>query len=334
MDKTRLEELIYKFHNKDLNSEEKAEFEYYLESFDEARQIFHSWNQVYQATESLSIYNDIPEYSIAPESSIFINLRHWAIRAAAIITIPLIFGLTFLIIDKYKAKPVTYSQVSATNAKVVNITLSDGSKVSLYAGSTLEYPNQFSDKERLVRLEGDGTFEVKSNPDNPFYVETTDGTRVKAYGTKFSVRNYQSDNTITVYLERGIVDFVSPQLNHSVTMKPDTRLVFDKVNKKYAISNSTPNEYDAYEQGILFFNSKPFEEVVQKLSRVYQVDIDIQDESLKEYRFTATIKDESIYQVLDMMSMSSPQLEWKKQGQKIILTKKSKSVNKTGNHMK
>lgn len=326
MNRERFEDLIYKFHDKQLNSDEKAEFEYFLTSFDEAREIFHDWNLVYQASESLSIHKRIPKIPITPTRvPLFTNLRHWMINTAAIISIPLILGLTYLLMDKYSHETITYNEITAANAKVVNVTLPDGSKVSLYAGSTLKYPNQFENDERLIKLDGEATFEVKSDPKNPFYVETSDGTRVKAYGTKFSVRDYETDNTISVYLERGIVDFMSPQLDHSVTMKPDTRLTFNKTNKKYTISNSTPNEYDAYEQGVLLFNSKPLEEVVRKLNRVYQVNIVIQDESLKEYSFTATIKDESIYQILNMMSMSSPQLEWKKEGQKIILTKKLKS---------
>ena len=325
MDKEKFEKLIFKFHNKELSSEEKVEFESFLSSSDEARKIFHQWNLVYKASEALSINKEIPEIPFSLREKKTINWRRWLANSAAIITIPLILGFTYLLIDKYKTGPVVYNEVAATNAKVVNISLPDGSKVSLYAGSTLKYPDRFSDEERLVILDGEGTFEVKSNPKNPFYVETTDGTRVKAYGTKFSVRDYDADNTIQVYLERGIVDFNSPRLNHPITMKPDTRLVFNKTDRKYTISNSTPNEYDAYEQGILLFNNRPLEEVVQKLNRVYGVDIVIQDESLKEYRFTATIKDESIYQIMNMLSLSTPQLEWKRQGQKIILTQKLKS---------
>ncbi|NDV95358.1 DUF4974 domain-containing protein [Dysgonomonas sp. 521] len=326
MNRERFEDLIYKFHNKQLNSEEKAEFEYFLTSFDEAREIFHDWNLVHQASEALSIHKNIPEISIpSTRVPLFTGLRRWVINTAAVISIPLILGLTYLLIDKYSHETLTYNEITAANAKVVNITLSDGSKVSLYAGSTLKYPNQFENDERLIKLNGEATFEVKSNPKNPFYVETSDGTRVKAYGTKFSVRDYNMDKTISVYLERGVVDFMSPQLSHSVTMKPDTKLIFDKVGKKYIILNTTPNEYDAYEQGVLLFNNKPLEEVVQKLSKVYNTEIIIEDESLREYNFTATIKDESIYQIMDMLSISSPQLEWKKEDQKIILTKKLKS---------
>lgn len=323
MDRERFEELIYKFYNKELDSEERAEFEYFLDSFDECREIFHNWNLVYQATKALSIHAKSPKTSVFPlKNSIFVNLCRRLIRTVAIITIPLILGVAYLLVDKYKASLSAYNEVVATNAKVVHITLSDGSKVSLYAGSVLKYPDQFNNNERLIKLEGEATFEVKSDPKNPFYVETTDGTRVKAYGTKFSVCNYELDNATSVYLERGVVDFISPQFNCSVTMKPDTKLVLDKASKKYTILRSTSAEYDAYEQGILLFNNTPLEEVTQKLSRVYKMDIVIQSKNLKEYRFTATIKDESIYQILDMMSLSSPQLKWKREGEKIMLIEK------------
>ena len=198
MDKEKFEKLIFKFHNKELSSEEKVEFESFLSSSDEARKIFHQWNLVYKASQALSINKEIPEIPFSLAEKKTINWRRWLANSAAIITIPLILGFTYLLIDKYKTGPVVYNEVAATNAKVVNISLPDGSKVSLYAGSTLKYPDRFSDEERLVILDGEGTFEVKPNPKNPFYVETTDGTRVKAYGTKFSVRDYDADNTIQI----------------------------------------------------------------------------------------------------------------------------------------
>lgn len=335
MDKERLEKLIYGFYNKQLNPDEKAEFEDLLKSSDEARKIFHRWNFVNQATDALFINKNIPELHISLSTSKISlhNIRWRLINAAAILTIPLIIALSYFLIAE-KDAPIVYSEVTATNAKVVSVLLPDGSKVFLYSGSSLKYPDKFSGDKRLIKLEGEATFEVKSNPENPFFVETTDGTRVKAYGTKFSVRNYEYESKISVYLERGIVDFESAFLSQPVTMKPETKLLFDKESKKYTVHHTTPNEYDAYEQGILLFDNKPLEEVVRKLNTVYQANIIIEDESLKEYRFTAVFKDESIYQIMNMLTVSSPQMQWKKDGNKIILTKKklkSKPLNSKPN---
>lgn len=322
MNKERIEDLIYKFYEKDLTNEEKSEFELILQSSEEARIIFHERNLINQSITALALDRNRPQLKVSKSKTKLVALKRWLINTAAIISIPLIIGISYLYLTKEEATLIAYNEVVATNAKVVTISLPDGSKATLYAGSSIKYPNIFINNERLIKLEGEATFEVKSNPENPFYVENSDGTRVKAYGTKFSVRNYKEDKIISVYLERGIVDFENKSLKYPVTIKPDTKLTFDKNTKKYTIVNTTPNEYDAYEEGILIFNNKPLEEVVSRLRKVFRTNIIIENESLKEYRFTATFTDESIYHILDMMKKSSPQMEWKKENSGIILYKK------------
>ncbi|MBK5721205.1 DUF4974 domain-containing protein [Dysgonomonas sp. Marseille-P4677] len=322
MNKERIEELIYKFYDKNLTDEEKLEFELALQTFDEARKMFHDRNFINQSLRILALDKNKPNLNISEKRTKYASLKRWLINTAAIISIPLIMGVSYLFLTKEEATPIAYNEVVATNAKVVTIILPDGSKATLYAGSSIKYPNVFKNGERLIQLDGEATFEVKSDIENPFYVENLDGTRVKAYGTKFSVRNYEDDKTISVYLERGIVDFENKSLRYPVTIKPDTKLTFNKNTKKYTIVNTTPNEYDAYEQGILIFNNKPLEEVIQRLKKVFRTNIIIESESIKEYRFTATFTDESIYQILDMLKESSPQLEWKKENSEIILYKK------------
>ena len=53
------------------------------------------------------------------------------------------------------------------------LTLADGSKVWLNAGSTLNFPTRFVKEKRQVTLEGEGFFEVKANKEKPFIVSTS-----------------------------------------------------------------------------------------------------------------------------------------------------------------
>jgi len=47
-------------------------------------------------------------------------------------------------------------------------------------------------------------------------------------------------------------------------------------------------------------------DVVKRLSRWYDVDIEMKDQKLFEYRFRATFKDESLEEVLSLLKISSP----------------------------
>jgi transmembrane sensor len=84
------------------------------------------------------------------------------------------------------------------------VILPDGSKVKLNAGSNISYSNNFGYAERNILLEGEGYFEVETNPQIPFVVEAS-GLKIKAFGTIFNVKAYPEEEEITTTLVEGMV---------------------------------------------------------------------------------------------------------------------------------
>lgn len=92
-------------------------------------------------------------------------------------------------------------KVSTPAATTTLLTLADGTKVTLNANSTLEYPQSFADaSERKVRLKGEAHFEVTKNPHRPFIVEAGE-MQTKVLGTVFDVKAYRVDNPRVTLLE-------------------------------------------------------------------------------------------------------------------------------------
>lgn len=92
-------------------------------------------------------------------------------------------------------------KVSTPAATTTLLTLADGTKVTLNANSTLEYPQSFADaSERKVRLRGEAHFEVTKNPHRPFIVEAGD-MQTKVLGTVFDVKAYRADCPKVTLLE-------------------------------------------------------------------------------------------------------------------------------------
>ena len=77
-------------------------------------------------------------------------------------------------------------------SKVIDMTLTDGSKVWLNAGSSLTYPVAFAGKERKVSITGEAYFEVAHNTAMPFKV-SKDEMEVTVLGTHFNVNTYEDD---------------------------------------------------------------------------------------------------------------------------------------------
>nr|WP_240155178.1 FecR family protein [Chitinophaga sp. Cy-1792] len=81
---------------------------------------------------------------------------------------------------------IAWTKVSTGLREVRQIQLPDGSQVWLNAASSLEYPSDFNTRERLVRIQGQGFFDVEKDISKPFMVEA-DNIHVKVLGTSFSV---------------------------------------------------------------------------------------------------------------------------------------------------
>src|SRR5690606_4295095 len=84
---------------------------------------------------------------------------------------------------KLPSDAVVSLTLSTPKGGTYQLTLADGSRVWLNAGSKLTYPSRFGDKERLVELEGEAFFEISKSP-IPFRVLSSDQT-VEVLGTTF-----------------------------------------------------------------------------------------------------------------------------------------------------
>jgi transmembrane sensor len=325
MDSEKLEILINKFFLKELTSEEKIEFEDHLKSSNQAREIFRQWCFINRSIDALQFdkATTIIPFDILPQKTRFSVWKSQALKYVAILAIPILIGLSYWLADNHKTSQEIVKELTCENNAnhSILITLPDSSKVRLYAHSVLKYPDVFVGDERHVKLIGEATFEVVSNPQNPFYVEAIDGSTVKAYGTKFNVSGYENDEVIQVYLERGKVNFSSPNLTSPKEMEPATKLEFNIKNNELNIYPVDGAEYRAYEEGVLLFRSKSLEYIARKLSRVYNIDIEIENNEVQNYLITASFKDKSITQIMNVLKLSTPGLEWKAENNKIILFK-------------
>jgi len=102
-------------------------------------------------------------------------------------------------------QPIQYNTLeNPRGSKVINITLSDGSKVWLNASSSLTYPISFNAKERKVTITGEAYFEVAHDANKPFTV-SKGSTSVQVLGTHFNVNAYNDEAAIKVTLLEGSV---------------------------------------------------------------------------------------------------------------------------------
>ncbi|AXY78041.1 DUF4974 domain-containing protein [Paraflavitalea soli] len=89
-------------------------------------------------------------------------------------------------------------------SRVVNLTLSDGSKIWLNAESSVRYPVNFTGATRNVEIMGEAYFEVSKDPQRRFYVSSR-GLTTEVLGTHFNVNTYADEPAMKVTLLEGSV---------------------------------------------------------------------------------------------------------------------------------
>jgi ferric-dicitrate binding protein FerR (iron transport regulator) len=182
------------------------------------------------------------------------------------------------------------------------VDLPDGTKVWLNSGSELTYPAVFSSGERRVQLVGEAYFKV-SKGEVPFFVSNL-GPEIKVYGTEFNVNSYTNEEQVTVALAEGKVSLIRG--NKEEYMKPGQVSSFDKKTKNITIENSDVNNYSCWREGKYVFRDTSLSSIMRILQRQYNVNINLLDPQLGNYRYNMTIKNENLEQILQLLAISAP----------------------------
>ena len=223
---------------------------------------------------------DIPEQTEVafPQKTKILPWKHYAIsfmKVAAIFVLG--FALHFFLNWQKTTHHELQHQIHVPTGQHVEIMLADGSKVWLNSGSTLTFPSKFNGKKRLVELDGEGFFEVKSDKEHPFIVSTSK-YQVKAVGTSFNIYDYQDSPQFEAALLNGKVEVTTNAKKSSVViLTPNQRAALCQgVLKVKPIENA--NNY-LWRKGILYFN-EPLLEVFDKLQEYYDIEFQIRNTSL------------------------------------------------------
>lgn len=221
-------------------------------------------------------------------------------RAAAVLFIPL--AIAFLLqLQKKVPAPGIMQTISTPLASRTTFDLPDGSKVWLNSGSSVSFPADFSG-ERKVNLKGEAFFDVKKGS-SPFLVEAS-GFTVKVLGTAFNVMAYHNEQP-AVTLERGkiLLQSVSGQ---QMDLQPGQQAIIDTLNHSVRKRNVEARLYSSWTQNQMIFQNEELGEVINRLERWYNVDIQVKDPGLLRTPLTATIEYESIWEVMELMNLTLP----------------------------
>jgi transmembrane sensor len=259
-----------------------------------------------------------------------------SIKYAAIFTVAIVAVFYGIYISR--GKPLTntaevWSTIEAPFGSRAHMTLADSTEVWLNAGSKLRYRSSFAKSNRKVYLDGEAYFSVSHDKANQFVVKTSH-VDIKVYGTEFNVKAYGDEDIIQTTLVKGSItlvgDLIKKSGKESIELKPNQTATYYKSGKPLkdnpSASQSTASQretviksenleilpsvntakYTSWKDPRWFIDSESMAELAVKLERRYNVKIVFNSPGLKNYKFSGTLKDETLEQVLNIMRLTSP----------------------------
>lgn len=227
--------------------------------------------------------------------------------------LPLVFLTYYFSIQVFNTDLLGQELVEVKSAYgvVSKITLPDSSIVYLNSGSSLLYPVKFQENYRSVSLIGEAYFIVKSNPDNRFDVNIPENLTISAYGTEFNVNAYKEQGWISTVLANGNVSIEQESSDNSAVtiIRPGEVAVVDKKTREIGVSTINLYAATAWKDGKLVFRRAKMPEVIYRLSKHFNVEIELSDNLLNQYEFSATFTTETLSEILNLMGKSSP-IKW------------------------
>lgn len=205
-----------------------------------------------------------------------------------------------------EADVTSYNTVVVPYGKRSQITLSDNSTIWLNSGSKLVYPVRFANNKREVYLDGEAVFEVAPDKNHPFLVVTRD-IEIKVLGTVFDLCAYTDDSTVNTVLERGSVELIYKRGSlfgpTKEKMVPGMLAKFDLADETMMQKKVNTKDYTSWKDGYLVMEKNSLGSITKKLSRYYNVSIEIESAELADETFSGYLDlRNSATQVLSLIS--------------------------------
>lgn len=246
---------------------------------------------------------------------------YWVFKYAAIVILVFGFGLyadSFLdFFTTGKIASNNQTEIVVPAGQVAEVNLPDGSHVWLNAGTSFSFPKNFSTHNRHIDLKGEAFFEVKKGKER-FVVSTSSGD-ITVLGTKFNVSAFDESEFQTTLVE-GVIKFRSNFSNKEFIIQPGQQIISTNGNN-VLVQNVETNKYTSWRNGIIVFDKEPLRSVIRKLERRFAITIEMNDKDLADIRFTGSIENETLPEVLGYISKTKPiQFTYTKNKKTVIIS--------------
>lgn len=168
--------------------------------------------------------------------------------------------------------------VYACAGNKTDITLPDGTKVTLKSSSTLEYDiNRFGKGVRQVYLNGEAYFDVTKDPETRFVIKTQ-RQKITVHGTSFNLQAYDNDKSNTLTLLEGNVSIdlfdVDGKKIRGLNINPMEKCTWDLRTGQTQVEKIDATEAGlGWDDNIFYFRDMSMADIAERLEHYYDINI-------------------------------------------------------------
>ncbi len=301
------EEEIKRYASGHSSSEEKQRVQTWLKENDqmlecapgEEEQLKSVWNRLSADMRQDVKLTDIPNKKVS-----YKLLSAIGTIAASLIMLIGLGWLGYQFVTSVPAnKNAVVKRVHTEAGQRLTVTLSDGSQIVLNGKSELEYPEKFDGQQRLVKLKGEGFFDIAHDESKPFIVHT-DSSFTQVLGTRFNLKAYADDEQVVLTVERGKVRFGRYDQRDQVVLTKGMQGIME-FHKAVRSGQVLPEEATDWTKDSFVIKNESLASVAKRLERRYAVQVHIESQSLRLLTVTGTYTDTNLEDILSSLAFST-----------------------------
>lgn len=220
---------------------------------------------------------------------------HLLYRIAAVMVLFFMAGIV------YKTTIYNYQQVlvQSTPNQQKQVVLPDGSTAWLNKNSSVAYTKGFG--KRNVTITGEVYFDVQSDANNPFSVETPYSTTT-VLGTGFAVSTQNNSNLLDkVVVKHGKVKVADKAGKQFVLLLAGQEAVLRSNGELIQQPTTSANAF-AWQENKLVFDNTSVKQLIADLEAMFDVSIAVSDASIEQCHFTGEFTNPKLQEVLLVVS--------------------------------
>ena len=221
--------------------------------------------------------------------------------------------------------PVEYTVISSAAGKTLNVTLDDGSSITLNSATVIKYPKKFDSRvRRVIIVNGEAFFDVKHENERPFIVESG-GINTQVLGTAFNIASYKNSETIRVTVNRGKVSVTrdakdrNASRNNQVILLPDDQVVINRSGGDMVKHKVVAKDISGWTVGRIMFTGESMADVASILDSRFKTHISFSEDTIKRTHVSGGFEaSDSIDDILFALGKAN-HFVYTKKGQQILI---------------